>query len=66
VLPVTADTSVNFVARRVANSLGLSGARNAPVLVNLAWNTSFFWDGGVKTLEQQAIGPITNPLEMDM
>ena len=45
---------------------GRLGKRNAPALVNLAWNTSFFWDGGVKTLEQQAIGPITNPLEMDM
>lgn len=45
---------------------GKTGTRNAPPLINLAWNTSFFWDGGVKTLEQQAIGPITNPLEMDM
>lgn len=45
---------------------GRSGTRNAPPLINLAWNTSFFWDGGAKTLEQQAIGPITNPLEMDM
>ncbi|MGA9524014.1 MAG: cytochrome-c peroxidase, partial [Myxococcaceae bacterium] len=42
------------------------GTRNAPPLFNLAWNTSFFWDGGVKTLEQQVIGPIMNPLEMDM
>lgn len=45
---------------------GRTGKRNAPPLANLAWNTTFFWDGGVKTLEQQAIGPITNPLEMDM
>jgi cytochrome c peroxidase len=45
---------------------GRTGSRNAPPLINLAWNTSFFWDGGVKTLEQQAVGPITNPLEMDM
>jgi cytochrome c peroxidase len=45
---------------------GRTGKRNAPALVNLAWNTTYFWDGGVKTLEQQAIGPITNPLEMDM
>jgi cytochrome c peroxidase len=45
---------------------GRVGTRNAPPLFNLAWNTSFFWDGGVKTLEQQVIGPITNPLEMDM
>jgi cytochrome c peroxidase len=45
---------------------GRIGTRNAPPLFNLAWNTSFFWDGGTKTLEQQTIGPITNPLEMDM
>jgi cytochrome c peroxidase len=45
---------------------GRTGTRNAPALINLAWNTSFFWDGGVKTLEQQVIGPLTNPLEMDM
>ncbi len=42
------------------------GGRNAPSIVNLAYNTSFFWDGGAPTLEQQVIGPIINPLEMDM
>lgn len=53
--------------RRVSVGIeGKTGTRNAPGLFNLAWNTSFFWDGGVPTLEQQAIGPITNPLEMDM
>lgn len=45
---------------------GRIGTRNAPSLANLAYNTSFFWDGGVPTLEQQAIAPILNPLEMDM
>jgi cytochrome c peroxidase len=45
---------------------GQHGKRNAPGLVNVAYGKSFFWDGGVPTLEQQAIGPITNPLEMDM
>lgn len=42
------------------------GERNSPALFNLAWNTSFFWHGGAPTLEHQVIGPITNPLEMDM
>ncbi len=37
-----------------------------PSLMNLAYNTSFFWDGGVPTLEQQAIAPIINPLETDL
>ncbi|MEO5770141.1 MAG: cytochrome c peroxidase, partial [Polyangia bacterium] len=41
------------------------GTRNAPALVNLAWGESFFWDGRARTLEDQAGGPIENPLEMD-
>jgi cytochrome c peroxidase len=45
---------------------GRLGDRNAPPLFNLAWNTSFFWDGNAPTLEHQVIGPIVNPLEMDM
>lgn len=45
---------------------GRVGARNAPALVNAAWGKSFFWDGGVPSLELQAIGPIQNELEMDM
>ncbi|MFN3874700.1 MAG: cytochrome-c peroxidase [Flavobacteriales bacterium] len=44
---------------------GLPGMRNAPPLVNLAWHTAYFRDGGVPTLEQQAIAPIHDPLEMD-
>jgi len=45
---------------------GLTGTRNAPGLTNVTYNTSFFWDGGVPTLEQQAIAPIINPIEMNM
>jgi cytochrome c peroxidase len=45
---------------------GRTGERNSPPLFNLGWNTAFFWDGGAPTLEHQVIGPITNPLEMDM
>jgi cytochrome c peroxidase len=45
---------------------GQRGTRNAPALVNLAYGRSFFWDGGVDTLERQAIAPITSPLEMDL
>lgn len=44
---------------------GRTGTRNSPSLVNLAYGTSFFWDGGASTLEQQVIAPIINPLEMD-
>jgi cytochrome c peroxidase len=44
---------------------GQTGTRNASALVNLAWGTSFFWHGGAKSLEVQAVGPIRNPIEMD-
>ena len=41
------------------------GTRNAPALMNLAWNTSFMWDGAIKHLDMQALAPISNPDEMD-
>ena len=44
---------------------GRSGTRNALTLINLAWNKSFMWDGGVNHLEVQAINPITHASEMN-
>jgi len=44
---------------------GKIGTRNSPVLINLAWNKSFHWDGKFKSLEEQVINPIRNPIEMD-
>ncbi|MFM6934036.1 MAG: cytochrome-c peroxidase [Flavobacteriales bacterium] len=44
---------------------GQIGTRNAPVLINLAWQNSFHWDGGVSSLNKQAINPLTHPKEMD-
>lgn len=41
------------------------GIRNSPPIQNLAWSTSFFWDGGVHDLDLQPIAPIENPVEMD-
>lgn len=41
------------------------GTRNSPVLINLAWNTSFHRDGGVNNLEVQPLNPISHPAEMD-
>jgi len=43
---------------------GLQGDRNSMALINLGWNTSFFWDGRSKTLEEQIIQPVINPIEM--
>lgn len=40
--------------------------RNAPTVVNLADAEFFFWDGRAASLEEQARGPIENPIEMDL
>lgn len=40
------------------------GGRNAPTVLNAVFNTAQFWDGRAKDLEQQAGGPIVNPVEM--
>ena len=38
--------------------------RNAPVLFNLAWNSSFHWDGKYASLKEEAVQPITGHHEM--
>jgi cytochrome c peroxidase len=40
------------------------GGRNAPTVLNSVFNTAQFWDGRAKDLEQQAGGPMVNPVEM--
>jgi len=45
---------------------GRKGARNSPTTINAAFFEVQFWDGRAKTLEEQAKGPIINPLEMGM
>lgn len=40
--------------------------RNTPTVVNLADAEFFFWDGRSGSLEEQAKGPIENPIEMDL
>ncbi|HEX3657585.1 MAG TPA: cytochrome c peroxidase [Pirellulales bacterium] len=40
------------------------GGRNSPVAYNRILSTSQFWDGRAKSLEDQAKGPIANPIEM--
>ena len=42
------------------------GQRNTPTVVNRAIGSSQFWDGRARTLEEQALGPIANPDEMDL
>lgn len=43
---------------------GKQGTRRAPTLLNRAYGTAFFWDGRAKSLEEQALEPIANPVEM--
>jgi cytochrome c peroxidase len=43
---------------------GRVGQRNAPTILNALYNKTQFWDGRVKTLEEQAALPIINPVEM--
>lgn len=45
---------------------GKKGTRNTPSSMNLALQVSFFWDGRAKTLEEQALVPIENPVEMNL
>jgi cytochrome c peroxidase len=40
------------------------GGRNAPTVLNAVFNTAQFWDGRAEDLEQQAGGPMVNPIEM--
>jgi cytochrome c peroxidase len=45
---------------------GQKGTRKAPSFVNQAWTIypHFFWDGRAGSLEEQALGPVENPVEM--
>jgi cytochrome c peroxidase len=45
---------------------GKMGGRNAPTVWNAAFHSVQFWDGRAATLEDQAKGPVSNPVEMGM
>jgi len=45
---------------------GRLGKRSAMSLGNLLWNKAFFWDGRSLSLEDQALKPIQDHLEMDL
>ena len=45
---------------------GKTGNRNAPPALNAAYHQVQFWDGRAATLEDQAAGPIANPVEMNL
>jgi cytochrome c peroxidase len=43
---------------------GIKGKRNSMALINLGWQKFFFWDGRSKSLEEQILEPVPNPIEM--
>lgn len=52
-----------------ATSLGVGGKqgnRSAPTVWNSAYFSTLFWDGRAASLEEQAKGPLVNPVEMAM
>lgn len=51
----------------LVSSVGISGqigTVNAPTVLNSVFNFRQFWDGRAKNLQEQAMGPIENPIEM--
>jgi len=47
-------------------AFGKRGGRNSPTVLNAGLHLAQFWDGRAETLEDQAKGPILNPIEMGM
>jgi len=45
---------------------GKKGGRQAPIVFNRIFTLQQFWDGRAATLEEQALGPVQNPIEMAM
>lgn len=47
---------------------GLDGkplGRRTPFIADAAWGERYFWDGRAASLEEQALGPVQNPREMN-
>jgi cytochrome c peroxidase len=56
-----------FAANELATAVGINGRsvkRNAPTVLNVAFNQFLFWDGRETSLENQVWQPILNPNEM--
>ncbi len=52
---------------RFSNGIkGQKGGRNSPTVWNAAYMAVQFWDGRAPSLEEQAKGPMINPVEMGM
>ena len=65
----TCHDLANFGDDGLAVSTGIhgqTGGRSAPTVYNAAIHISQFWDGRAADVEAQAVGPVTNPIEMGM
>ena len=59
-------TGVDNLPVSPGNDKGSFGGRNSPTTLNAALHMAQFWDGRAKDVEEQAGGPILNPVEMAM
>jgi len=59
--PQTGFTDRHSVSQGVGRK---TGTRHSPTVINSAYSTLQFWDGRAPSLEEQAKGPIANPVEM--
>ncbi len=57
-------TGFSNAQRFAAGVNGQLGDRNSPTIYNVAYQGMTFWDGRALTLEEQALGPVQNPIEM--
>ncbi|WP_299209635.1 cytochrome-c peroxidase [Thermocrinis sp.] len=65
----TCHNLATYGVDNVETSLGhgfKTGGKNAPTVLNAGFHIAQFWDGRAKDLEEQAKGPILNPVEMAM
>ncbi|HMY73660.1 MAG TPA: cytochrome c peroxidase [Blastocatellia bacterium] len=60
------DPKLGFAdGKTVAEGIGGKlGARNSPSVLNVMFYPNQFWDGRAEGLEDQAVQPLTNPIEM--
>ena len=57
----------NAFADSTQFSLGIDGSigtRNTMQITNIMWTQNLFWDGRTNSLEEQALEPVENPIEM--
>ena len=63
----SADKAFTDSPLRVSKGINdLTGTRNAPTIINAAFNQTQFWDGRSPDLEDQSLHPFVNPVEMGL